>query len=343
MYFGRVLFLLALLAGLSLIWAPAGRTYRNFDEVSAIGTRFFLAVITIQLVVVLLASPAATAGAICVDKSRGTLLHVMVTDLGDREIVVGKLFARLAPVLALMVGGLPILALSGLLGGVDAMAAAGAYLVTIGVAIVGCALAMAFSVWARKTHQALLPTYGVLGLWIALYPLMLVVSRMNPAPPWTGAQTVAAFTNPFVAAFAPYIDPSKSWIREQAAFLLASCLAAMLLVLMAVGRLREVVLGQSARPARRERPGIPARVLALLPEPPLDGNPVLWREWHRKRPTRWTGRFWGVYTVVSSLASLGVILFYFYDPLGGVHLVAAQVNGWEVAIGLLLLSVSSAT
>ena len=33
-----------------------------------------------QLALILLAAPAATAGAICQDKARGTLAHVMVTD-----------------------------------------------------------------------------------------------------------------------------------------------------------------------------------------------------------------------------------------------------------------------
>ena len=60
---------------------------------------------------VMLAAPAATAGAICLDKARGTLLHVLVTDLSDAEIVLGKLAARLVPVLGLVACSLPVLAL----------------------------------------------------------------------------------------------------------------------------------------------------------------------------------------------------------------------------------------
>ena len=43
----------------------------------------------------MLAAPAATAGAICVDRARGTLTHMLATDLSDPEIVLGKLAARL--------------------------------------------------------------------------------------------------------------------------------------------------------------------------------------------------------------------------------------------------------
>ncbi len=88
-----------------------------------IGRLFFHTLVAVQLAVVLLAAPAATAGAICVDKSRGTLLHAFVTDLTDREIVLGKLGARLAPVLVLLACGLPVLALGSFLGGIDLEAA----------------------------------------------------------------------------------------------------------------------------------------------------------------------------------------------------------------------------
>ena len=59
-----------------------------------VGERLFVAVVGTQLTLVLLAAPAATAGAICLDRSRGTLTHLLVTDLSDREIVLGKLAAQ---------------------------------------------------------------------------------------------------------------------------------------------------------------------------------------------------------------------------------------------------------
>ena len=36
------------------------------------------------------------------------------------------------------------------------------------------------------------------------------------------------------------------------------------------------------------RLGWVGRLSRRLPGPALDGNPVLWREWHRSRPSRWT-------------------------------------------------------
>ena len=44
---------------------------------------------------ILLAAPACTAGSIGLDKARRTLLHMLITDLSDTEIILGKLAAQL--------------------------------------------------------------------------------------------------------------------------------------------------------------------------------------------------------------------------------------------------------
>jgi hypothetical protein len=67
-------------------------TWRDYAE---LGKSYFYAIIGVELMLVMLAAPAATAGAICVDRARGTLAHILATDLSDPEIVLGKLGARL--------------------------------------------------------------------------------------------------------------------------------------------------------------------------------------------------------------------------------------------------------
>ena len=44
----------------------------------------------------------------------------------------------------------------------------------------------------------------------------------------------------------------------------------------------------------------------ILPGPTLDANPVLWREWHRKRPSRWSRGVWITYFGLVSL--FGIII-----------------------------------
>jgi ABC-type transport system involved in multi-copper enzyme maturation permease subunit len=347
-YAVRSLYIGLMLLGLTLSWGPLDRAITSVADAAAIGRLFLQTVITVQLAAVLLAAPAATAGAICVDKARGTLLHAFVTDLTDREIVLGKLGARLGPVLALLAYGLPVLALGSFLGGIDLAAALGAELVTVGVAVLCCTLALIASVWARKPHQALLLTYALAGLWVGFVPALIAIFQIPP--PTTTGGMILAMSNPIIAAFAPEfsLPIGPLGLREQGAFFLVMLVISWGLVRLASLRLRPTVLAQANRPQKRERPGAPARLVDYIPGPPLDGNPVLWREWHRKRPSRWTGRFWTAYAVVSTLASLYVLGGY-YAPWGdgaldrGIPAAAAQVNAWQVAIGLLLLSVSAAT
>ena len=149
----------------------------TIQSMALLGESFFVAVIGTQLTLVFLAAPAATAGAICQDRARGTLTHMLMTDLTNREIVVGKLAARLAPVLSLIACTLPVLELLTLLGGVDPDALLGAFAVTLGLAVLGSSLALVFSLWAGKTHEALLGTYAVWGLWLLGRPMLIELGR----------------------------------------------------------------------------------------------------------------------------------------------------------------------
>ncbi len=341
-YLLRALLVLALLAVLALIWAPAERVFRSQGDMAQIARGFLRGVVAVQLTGMLLAAPAATAGALCIDKSRGTLFHIFATDLNGREIVLGKLGARLAPVLALMLCGIPVLALSGLLGGIDFKTMFGAYVVIAGVALVGSSLALMLSVWAKKTHQALLPSYTLLGLWAVAFPRL--IHPFRPAAGWSPlSYWIGVVTNPFMIALEPYDSPDEFGLADQVCFFAMTILVSMCFVAIAAHRIRPVVLGQASRPAKKHRPGLAARIVALVPGPSLDENPVLWREWHRKRPAHWTGRFWTGYAFVTGLASLVLVVTYFLDPLHGIHLIAAQINAWEIAVGLLLLSVSAAS
>ena len=131
-----------------------------------IGEQTYRTFVVIELTLVLLVAPAVTAGAVCLDKARGTLDHMLATDLSNAEIVLGKLAVRLIPVLGLIACTLPVTALTGLLGGIDPLAMVGSFLVAIGCAVLGCSLAMTLSVYGRKTHEVLIMTYMILFVWL---------------------------------------------------------------------------------------------------------------------------------------------------------------------------------
>ena len=170
----RALFVFGLLASLSLAWVVSDQRHERLDngqsmsikELASLGQNFYLAIATVQLALVLLIAPAATAGAICLDRARGTLTHMLVTDLASSEIVLGKLAARLLPVFALVASTMPVLALAGLLGGVVIEAIVTLTVLTVSLAVLGCSLALAFSVRATKTHEVLMAVYGIEAVWV---------------------------------------------------------------------------------------------------------------------------------------------------------------------------------
>ena len=114
---------------------------RLVEEYADLGESYFYAMIGMELALVMLAAPAATAGAICVDRARGTLDHILVTDLSDAEIVLGKLGARLMPVLGLVACSWPVMAISSLLGGIDPIALTLAFAIIVAVGVLGCTFA----------------------------------------------------------------------------------------------------------------------------------------------------------------------------------------------------------
>jgi ABC-type transport system involved in multi-copper enzyme maturation permease subunit len=245
---------------------------------------YFSAIIGVELALVMLAAPAATAGAICLDRARGTLAHVLVTDLSDAEIVLGKLTARLLPVLGLVGCSWPVLAISTLLGGIDPMALTLAFAVILAVALLGCTMALALSVWARRPHEVVLVVYSFWLIVFLLWPIWFgfaVGGALGSPSPW------GLVPNPFDLAFACYAMPARDFFRHSLGFFVVTLGTSGVLILLAVWRMRPVACRSSSAARRGPQLGLLGRVTRWLPGPSLDGNPVLWREWHRSRPSRW--------------------------------------------------------
>src|SRR6478736_2068333 len=157
----RSLLVLLLLLGLSGVWLGHhdGTGELSVRQVAEIGRGFYAVTTLMVLGLVGLAAPAAAAGSICQDKARGNLTLLFATDLSDAEIVLGKLAARLVPVLGLILCAAPVLAIATLFGGLDPVGLIGALLVVLSCAIFGCSLALTLSVWGNKTHEVLMATY----------------------------------------------------------------------------------------------------------------------------------------------------------------------------------------
>jgi len=356
LYALRVVFVSALLIGMMIVWQTSpyrdkqGQTV-SIETLASYGQAFYLTIVTIELTLVLLAAPAATAGAVCLDKSRGTLDHLMATDLSNAEIVLGKLGVRLVPILGVIACVLPLMALSGLLGGIDPNALFGSFLTAVGCGVLGSSLALTLSVWGRKTHEVLMLAYLIVILWMSSPPLVMLGAYLVGVPtPGQVSQILrdsTIYSNPYYLVYAPYVSPGDVSPITYLAFLGGCLCVSGLLVALATYRIRAVAAkqaGQGSVVSRRGRAwrgswlGRPVWVPRLR-GPSLDNNPVFWREWHRSRPSRFLRVVWFLY------AALGVfwVLTALISISGPFREAIATMTTFQVLVGLLLLSVSAAT
>lgn len=349
----RSLLVLLLSLGLSAVWlgAHGGAGELSAREWAEVGRGFYTTMTLMVLGLVSLAAPAATAGSICLDKARGNLDLLFATDLTDAEIVLGKLAARLAPVLGLILGAAPVLGVATIFGGVDPELLIGAMLVCLACATFGCTLALVLSIWGRKVHEVLLATYAFGIAWLLSAPIWAILSPTLPwwaRPGWlSNSQSLIPY-NPIYLVLAPVGNPPglpPVGLGEQARFCALGLATSALLAAAAAWRIRSVVIRQAGRgeaSRRGARHGPLGRLSRLLPSPSLDGNPVLWREWHRRRPSRWSIVIWGLFAAFSSAFSIWAISNALRGGHAGVE-ACSVLNGFQAAAGLLLLSVSAAT
>ncbi|WP_169974222.1 ABC transporter permease [Tautonia rosea] len=377
-YAMRSLTVLILLAAMTLVWfeSYAGRSggrELSIRQQAQVGQAFFGTTAMILLGLVGLAAPAATAGSICLDKARGNLTLLFATDLSNTEIVLGKLAARLVPVLGLILCAAPVLAIGTLFGGIDPVGLIGSLLVILAVAIFGCSLALALSIWGRKTHEVLIATYVFGILYLMAAPISLGLFELVPRNwRWTQMNVFEELLrfNPVFLVLStietpPIMRPVTFGTNVQ--FLGLGLAASAGLMGLSIWRLRSVVVGQLGKVERggtrrrsirshltgaiesdrfaRVAPGT-ARVSRWIrgawPAPSLDRNPVYWRECQRKRPSRLDLISWSIYILFCGGFSLSAIFLMLSGENWGAGM-GVFVNVVQVPLGLLLLSVSAAT
>ena len=119
---------LARAAHLSMLWvigltawlAVIGWTQpATLGQTARFGPLLFQILTWVQLALFLFFAALASASAIAQEKDRRTFILLLMTDLRNTEIVVGKLVGSLLPVALLLLGSIPVLMSLVLLGGVS--------------------------------------------------------------------------------------------------------------------------------------------------------------------------------------------------------------------------------
>jgi ABC-type transport system involved in multi-copper enzyme maturation permease subunit len=212
----------------------------------------------LQLALAMLAAALAAAVAVAVEKDRRTLELLLVSRLGDAQLVIGKLAGSLLRVLVVLISAAPAFALVGLFGGVAPPQLVRLFVVTVAAAIAAASIANAVAFWKDTAFQTLAITAGTLAAWLAVGEAV--------AARWGGA--AAAAVSPARGALAA-LGPTAG---EFLPMLLALCGAVVVATTtVAVFRVRGWNTAAERRAGARHGAarGEPRRVWT---------NPVLWRE-----------------------------------------------------------------
>ncbi len=119
----------------------------------------------LQLGLVALLSPIFTAGAITQEKDSQTYDILLSTPLTNGQIVLGSLLSRVFFVVALLVSGIPIFAVTQIFGGVAIKSIVYSFLIAASTAMVTGAMAMAIATFKIGTRRTIFSFY----LFIVIY------------------------------------------------------------------------------------------------------------------------------------------------------------------------------
>jgi len=141
------------------------RMVTEVGVVARFGGIVYGVVAILQLTLMLFFAPLFTAAAIAHEKDRRTFTLLMMTDLSDLEIVLGKLTAGLMNILMILGASVGVLSLCALFGGISFLQVANLFAVTAASGVAGGALGLLIALWRDRTFQS-----------IALTILMVVFS-----------------------------------------------------------------------------------------------------------------------------------------------------------------------
>src|SRR5262245_10964695 len=199
--------------------------------------------------IIILATPVFTAGAITDEKTRGTLLYLFSADLTSWEILVGKLLGRTYEIVLLLLATLPFICFIGVWGGVTPGALLAIMLSLLGPLLALAAASLLMSVWCRRTADAVVGLYAIGGLFFLAWLGLQALGRLGGPGTWfASVKRLSEYFDPFyVAAPALSAADAKVIFGHLLGCWLAWAILAGLCFMLAVWRLRGAYLRQLER------------------------------------------------------------------------------------------------
>ncbi|MCA9110325.1 MAG: ABC transporter permease [Planctomycetaceae bacterium] len=174
-------------AGLFVLIYTAGQVTFGWQNVQTVGAtaRFgafvFQVLSLVQLSLVIAFSLLAAASSVAQEKDRRTLILLLMTDLRDRELVIGKLLGSLLSVLVLIATSIPVFCIVSMLGGTTVQQIFWVQAVCLLTGLAAGSWGSLVAFWREKTFQTL--AIGALGIVLfigAIEGVLAIVGENSP-------------------------------------------------------------------------------------------------------------------------------------------------------------------
>jgi len=283
----RTVFVAALFGIVLTSWQllVGSQRVENLGDLAWFGAAVTQILAPLQLAVAMPFSALLVASAVALEKDRKTLELLLMTNLSNSELVLGKLLAGMLTVVMVVVAALPLLMLLALLGGVSIGQILRIETVTLASALAAGSLGSTIALWREKTFQALAMTALIIVLWLVGWEIVAagtVGDRLLGIPietwavamsPWRAIQAAAepVFGGEGLEQF---VEGPVGW------YALAAVGASVLFNAIAIARVRvwnptreiQVAGDDDAEATKSNVHRAPGKVREVW------DNPVLWRE-----------------------------------------------------------------
>jgi len=300
---------------------------RNLGDIARFGQLVFQVFAVVQLAMMVFFASLFAAGNVAQEKDRRTLLLLLMTDLSDSELVLGKLCSSLLLPCVLLVTSIPVFAFVQMMGGVSLNQIACAIAISAATGLAAGSWGSLVAFWREKTFQTL--AVSLIGIVLFLGIVEGVVAVLGSL---SSMGIIVGAMNPF-RAMLRVLDPlntSGGINYVSVAMLSAGSLVALALAIIVVTILRVRIwnpsrtLGDMATLDEKDR-GV------SRPPRPVWNSPVIWREMMTKAYGRKVIVIKMAYMVIASAAFYSV----FFTPAN-----SALVLGMVSPIGAAFIALS---
>ena len=289
-YVGRACYVagLGVLIGVAWLVLTGTQSISDMGDLARFGTILLQLLAPLQLALAMFFSAMLAASAVAQEKDRRTMVLLLLSNLSNSELVLGRLLASLLGVLVMLAAALPLFMLTAMLGGVSFGQIGRVFAVTLAAVLVCGSLGSTLALWREKTFQALAMTVLVLVLWLAAWE-MVALGAFGESFAGMSSGDWAIAASPWQAvleATRPYLqnEPGRGPLGSPVNMFLASAaVVSALLVGLSVIMVRRWNVATEARVEKVPEPVAGSSTekpvaAAQLPSRRVWDNPIIWRE-----------------------------------------------------------------